>query len=82
MRLHANHSHIDWAPEALHAAVTLNGVRQDCCMYANEEQGFVDVMARHNGKLVPRSTFPGDPIMHRLFGEVKIIIDGARDVQA
>lgn len=45
-------------------------------MYADEEQGFVDVIARHNGKIVPRHTFKGDPLMHRLFGEVKIIIVG------
>lgn len=60
--------------EAPYAMVTLNGVKQELCVQADDEVGFVDVMVRHNGKLVERYLTKPRPLVHRLFGDVKITL--------
>jgi len=62
-------------PEALHAMVTLNGVKQELCVQADDEVGFVDVMTKHKGQLVTRQHTERAVLIHRLFGEVKITLN-------
>lgn len=62
-------------PEALRAMVTLNGVKQELCVQADDEVGFVDVMTKHRGQLVTRPHTERAVLIHRLFGEVKITLN-------
>lgn len=70
MKLHSDPDHIDYNPVARHAMVYLNEQIVKDCVYANEEEGFVDVMVRDsNDSLVIQN---GKSMINRIFGVVNI----------
>ncbi len=70
MKLSSDSRHIDYDPVSRHAVVYLNEQILQDCVYANEEEGFVDVMVRDsNDSLVIQN---GKFMINRIFGVVRV----------
>jgi hypothetical protein len=61
-------------PKARGAAIFFNGEPRKLVETADEERGFIDALAMHNGEYV---VIGGTLLVHRLWGEVRIEIPDA-----